>query len=308
MSRGADVRSIDKIVTLADGRRLEGAEIRSKNVQRLNRSSAILRGSKLKFFYSRKLRIGIPAFVMGFLACGWLNIVNKPPPVVVKKVVRKKKPKLTIEEIPDEEPEDPSGGGGAEMTARPGEEMKMVLVVNDSLGMSAGKACSSPLNENLVMCLFFRKPHSHKNIVSYAHRFFFFFFHSRSLEAAANTVTSAHGIGASPAASLPRRQDRGAVLPRHPRGVPVLGREARERAAQVGGRGAEEDRAQVRRRRTAGGARGGGEERQAAAPSGAGRGAHAGGGGVEDRARHRTGARDGRQRGHGDAQTPVEYE
>lgn len=175
MSRGADVRSIDKIVTLADGRRLEGAEIRSKNVQRLNRSSAILRGSKLKFFYSRKLRIGIPAFVMGFLACGWLNIVNKPPPVVVKKVVRKKKPKLTIEEIPDEEPEDPSGGGGAEMTARPGEEMKMVLVVNDSLGMSAGKACSSPLNENLVMCLFFRKPHSHKNIVSYAHRFFFFF-------------------------------------------------------------------------------------------------------------------------------------
>lgn len=112
------------------------ADTRTENVQRLSKSG-IFRGTKLRFVYKKSFKIGVPAFIAGFLTCAWLNIVNRPPPVVVKKVVRKKKPKLTIEEIPDDEGPGP-GVDGAE--ARPGEEMKMVLVVNDSLGMSAGEA------------------------------------------------------------------------------------------------------------------------------------------------------------------------
>jgi len=103
------------------------------------------------------LRVGLPSFIAGFLACVWLNVANKPPPVVVQKLVRKKKPKLTIEEIPDDdEPardgeEETGGDGTSEREARPGEEMKMVLVVNDALGMSAGGAPHpNPEKQNLT--------------------------------------------------------------------------------------------------------------------------------------------------------------
>ena len=141
MSRAGDVRTVNKVIDAADGVQREGAAIRSKNVQQLRRSAGI---PKLKLIKSKKLKMGIFGFVLGFITSTWVNVANRPPPVVVKKVVRKKKPKLTIEELPDEGPVDPNDDPAAasEMAAaaRPGEEMKMVLVVNDSLGMSAGEA------------------------------------------------------------------------------------------------------------------------------------------------------------------------
>ena len=143
MSRAADTRSVDKIVASTDGRRYQGADVvRSKNVQRMQQRASVFRGTPLRFLHSRKVRFTGLGFVLGFVTCGWLNVANRPPPVVVKKVVKKKKPKLTIEELPDEPPTHHAELSGADeaMAARPGEEMKMVLVVNDSLAMSPGEA------------------------------------------------------------------------------------------------------------------------------------------------------------------------
>ena len=43
MSRGGDIRTVDKVIQAADGRRPEGAAIRSKNVQRLHQSNVVSR-------------------------------------------------------------------------------------------------------------------------------------------------------------------------------------------------------------------------------------------------------------------------
>mmetsp|Transcript_12610 Transcript_12610/g.20404 ORF Transcript_12610/g.20404 Transcript_12610/m.20404 type:complete len:247 (+) Transcript_12610:231-971(+) len=160
MSRGVNTRSVDKLVALGEGRRGEGADMRSKDMQAMQRSVLSQGRSRMKLLRShqlRVLRVGLPSFFAGFLACVWLNVANKPPPVVVQKLVRKKKPKLTIEEIPDDdEPardgeEETGGDGTSEREARPGEEMKMVLVVNDALGMSAGKIAAQCCHATLAV-------------------------------------------------------------------------------------------------------------------------------------------------------------
>ena len=148
MSRAGDVRTVNKVIDAADGIRREGADIRSKNVEQLRRSSSI---PKLKLIKSKKMKMGILGFILGFITSTWVNVANRPPPVIVKKVVRKKKPKLTIEELPDDGPEDPNDAAMAAAAARPGEEMKMVLVVNDSLGMSAGKIAAQCCHATLAV-------------------------------------------------------------------------------------------------------------------------------------------------------------
>ena len=134
MSRHVSGSAVDKVLDATDGAHRQGADRRSKAVQGLSHAS--LQGTKLRFVYNRKLRVGIPAFIAGFATCAWLNFAKRPAPIVVKKVVKKKKPKSgpIIEELPDDDPV-PS------MSAlSPGEEIKLVLVVNESLKMNPGRS------------------------------------------------------------------------------------------------------------------------------------------------------------------------
>lgn len=145
MSRHVSGSAVDKVLDATDGAHLQGADRRSKAVQGLSHAS--LQGTKLRFVYNRKLRIGIPAFIAGFATCAWLNFAKRPAPIVVKKVVKKKKPKSgpIIEELPDDDPV-PS------MSAlSPGEEIKLVLVVNESLKMNPGKIAAQCCHATLAV-------------------------------------------------------------------------------------------------------------------------------------------------------------
>jgi PTH2 family peptidyl-tRNA hydrolase len=146
MSRLASAGAVDKVLDATDGGPRVGGDMRSKNVQGLSRAARV-RGGKLRFVYHRKLRVALPAFIAGFVTCAWIGLVKKPP--VVKKVVRKKKPPPRsgpiIEELPDDAPV-PS------MSAvNPGEETKLVLVVNDSLNMGAGKIAAQCCHATLAV-------------------------------------------------------------------------------------------------------------------------------------------------------------
>ena len=146
MSRLASAGAVDKVLDATDGGPRVGGDMRSKNVQGLSRAARV-RGGKLRFVYHRKLRVALPAFIAGFVTCAWMGLVKKPP--VVKKVVRKKKPPPRsgpiIEELPDDAPV-PS------MSAvNPGEETKLVLVVNDSLNMGAGKIAAQCCHATLAV-------------------------------------------------------------------------------------------------------------------------------------------------------------
>ena len=145
MSRSVSGSAVDKVLDATDGSHSVGADKRSKNIQGLSRAARI-RGGKLRFAYNRKLRIGIPSFIAGFATCAWMGFIKKPP--VVKKVVRKKKPQrssVIIEELPDDHPV-PSMSA-----ADPGEEMKLVLIVNDLLNMGSGKIAAQCCHATLAV-------------------------------------------------------------------------------------------------------------------------------------------------------------
>ena len=93
--------------------------------------------ARLRRNWNRAKKFQLPGFMVGFLTAAWLGLAHRAPPVVVKKVVKKKpKPSLTIEELPDDGPKAPDPMADA---GNPNEEMKLVLVVNEELGMTAGK-------------------------------------------------------------------------------------------------------------------------------------------------------------------------
>lgn len=106
--------------------------------------------------WNKAKKLQLPGFLIGFLTAAWLGLAHRPPPVVVKKVVKKKpKPSLTIEELPDgygvpmidgPKAPDPTADAGKD-----NEEIKLVLVVNDELGMSAGKIAAQCSHATLAV-------------------------------------------------------------------------------------------------------------------------------------------------------------
>ena len=106
--------------------------------------------------WNKAKKLQLPGFFIGFLTAAWLGLAHRPPPVVVKKVVKKKpKPSLTIEELPDgygvpmidgPKAPDPTADAGKD-----NEEIKLVLVVNDELGMSAGKIAAQCSHATLAV-------------------------------------------------------------------------------------------------------------------------------------------------------------
>ncbi len=147
MSRGVSSSAVDKVLeSTAQGPR-PGADLRSKNVRNLERAAG--RRHKLRFAYSRTIRRTLLPFVAGFATCAWMGFMKKPPEIVVKKVVRKKKPPAPtgpiIEELPDENPVVPT------MAGAPGEETKLVLVVNEELKMGAGKVAAQCCHATLAV-------------------------------------------------------------------------------------------------------------------------------------------------------------
>ena len=148
MSRGVSSSAVDKVLeSTAQGPR-PGADLRSKNVRNLERAAG--RRHKLRFAYSRTIRRTLLPFVAGFATCAWMGFMKKPPEIVVKKVVRKKKPPAPtgpiIEELPGREPR-----GKPTMSGAPGEETKLVLVVNEELKMGAGKVAAQCRHATLAV-------------------------------------------------------------------------------------------------------------------------------------------------------------
>ena len=102
--------------------------------------------------WNKAKKLQLPGFFIGFLTAAWLGLAHRPPPVVVKK---KPKPSLTIEELPDgygvpmidgPKAPDPMADAGKD-----NEEIKLVLVVNDELGMSAGKIAAQCSHATLAV-------------------------------------------------------------------------------------------------------------------------------------------------------------
>ena len=105
--------------------------------------------ARLRRNWKRAKKFQLPGFVVGFLTAAWLGLAHRAPPVVVKKVVKKKpKPSLTIEELPDDGPKAPDPMADA---GNPNEEMKLVLVVNEELGMTAGKIAAQCSHATLAV-------------------------------------------------------------------------------------------------------------------------------------------------------------
>ena len=140
---------MDKVLDATEGKPRVGGDLRSKNVQDLSRAARIRGIKSLRFAYNRKLRIGLPAFIAGFATCAWLELIKKPP--VVQKVVRKKKPPPRSGPIIEELPDDAPVPVPSMSAANPGEETKLVLVVNDSLGMSVGKIAAQCSHATLAV-------------------------------------------------------------------------------------------------------------------------------------------------------------
>jgi peptidyl-tRNA hydrolase, PTH2 family len=151
MSRGVRTAAVNRVLDVTGSSVQVGADTRSKNIQGLSRA-AQKGGGRLKFAYSRKLRIGLPCFIAGFATCAWMGFIKKP--AVIKKVVRKKKPAPRrgpiIEELSDDD--DAAALTVPSMSAtNPNEEMKLVLVVNADLGMGSGKIAAQCCHATLAL-------------------------------------------------------------------------------------------------------------------------------------------------------------
>ena len=144
MSRLAGAQGAEKVLrqtsnVRADGNfETPGATFQAKAP---SRSKKRPRRGAVRFFVNNKTKIGVPCFLLGFATCAWLNIFK--PKVVVKKV-RKKAPKLTISELSDDEDDEDTSAALIPHAFVPkvDEEMKMVLVVDASLEMGAGKVAA----------------------------------------------------------------------------------------------------------------------------------------------------------------------